>query len=480
MKGTVKFYNAEKGFGFITDEQGNDHYIDRGIGEKLGLTQGQKIEFDEVQKKNGKMQVTKASLSNEEPKREEPPTQNEEKHGPTQTQAKKNDELEIHYSKEAINREIDDNIKKRAKKNNKLMEFLKNIGNKLKKIGNIVLKPVVWAMDTISVIAMPKEVKKQIYNDALEQARQEVKQDRENSLKEKAQTTLKKNNIVRSEEKDVNKLLSLAELAYKTKQQVLVATQKGAFMFERVDDTVLVKHANPVRRTAESQKVTYGFKTISAVEFNKIGGIKKHLDLDLAMQQLRMDGSFNKQNPDVSDNVVIENANNYGVDTEIENPVDIKNVDEAILTGDRDTIREAVLQSTDVPDYATQDENVESQNFEENYRGTQEQECDFANNNTGMAASDEWTREYEEAIARYQQEQQGFVQQPFPCGYNMQEQQPFPFPQANDINMQSTPVQTTSYQQEDIDDIMTRNKSPQTTTPETLEPERIIEDDMMH
>ena len=251
-------------------------------------------------------------------------------------------------------------------------------------------------------------------------------------------------------------------------------------MFERVDDTVLIKHANPVRRTAESQKVTYGFKTISAVEFNKIGGIKKHLDLDLAMQQLRMDGSFNEQNPDVSDNVVIENANNYGVDTEIENPVDIKNVDEAILAGDRDTIREAVLQSTDVPDYATQDENVETQNFEENYRDTQEQECDFANDNTGMTVPDEWTREYEEAIARYQQEQQGFVQQPFPCGYNMQEQQPFPFPQANDINTQSTPVQTTSYQQEDIDDIMTRNKSPQATTPETIESERTIEDDMMY
>ena len=47
--GTVKFFNAEKGFGFITREQGEDlfvHYSNiQGNGYK-SLTEGQQVEFD--------------------------------------------------------------------------------------------------------------------------------------------------------------------------------------------------------------------------------------------------------------------------------------------------------------------------------------------------------------------------------------------------------------------------------------------------
>ena len=47
--GTVKFFNAEKGFGFITREQGDDlfvHYSNiQGNGYK-SLTEGQQVEFD--------------------------------------------------------------------------------------------------------------------------------------------------------------------------------------------------------------------------------------------------------------------------------------------------------------------------------------------------------------------------------------------------------------------------------------------------
>jgi CspA family cold shock protein len=47
--GTVKFFNSEKGYGFISREQGDDvfvHYSNiQGSGYK-SLTEGQQVEFD--------------------------------------------------------------------------------------------------------------------------------------------------------------------------------------------------------------------------------------------------------------------------------------------------------------------------------------------------------------------------------------------------------------------------------------------------
>jgi CspA family cold shock protein len=47
--GTVKFFNAEKGYGFISREQGDDvfvHYSNiQGSGYRA-LTEGQRVEFD--------------------------------------------------------------------------------------------------------------------------------------------------------------------------------------------------------------------------------------------------------------------------------------------------------------------------------------------------------------------------------------------------------------------------------------------------
>lgn len=51
MNGTVKWFNAEKGFGFITDEAGKDvfaHYSEiQGDGFKT-LENGQEVTFDVV------------------------------------------------------------------------------------------------------------------------------------------------------------------------------------------------------------------------------------------------------------------------------------------------------------------------------------------------------------------------------------------------------------------------------------------------
>ncbi|MGO2117647.1 MAG: cold-shock protein [Fusobacterium sp.] len=48
-KGTVKWFNAEKGFGFITSEEGNDLFVHFSEIKKEGfktLEEGQSVTFD--------------------------------------------------------------------------------------------------------------------------------------------------------------------------------------------------------------------------------------------------------------------------------------------------------------------------------------------------------------------------------------------------------------------------------------------------
>lgn len=56
MKGTVKWFNAEKGFGFITGEDGQDvfaHYSQINIDGFKTLEEGQKVSFDVTQGQKG-------------------------------------------------------------------------------------------------------------------------------------------------------------------------------------------------------------------------------------------------------------------------------------------------------------------------------------------------------------------------------------------------------------------------------------------
>ncbi len=56
MKGTVKWFNAEKGFGFITTEEGNDVFAHFSQINKEGfktLEEGQEVEFEVVEGEKG-------------------------------------------------------------------------------------------------------------------------------------------------------------------------------------------------------------------------------------------------------------------------------------------------------------------------------------------------------------------------------------------------------------------------------------------
>jgi CspA family cold shock protein len=61
-KGTVKFYNQQKGYGFITpDKGGKDVFVHATALERAGLrglAEGQKVEFDTAEdRRTGKMAV---------------------------------------------------------------------------------------------------------------------------------------------------------------------------------------------------------------------------------------------------------------------------------------------------------------------------------------------------------------------------------------------------------------------------------------
>lgn len=55
MKGTVKWFDIKKGFGFITGEDGNDVFVHfSGISQgKQFLDQGDEVEFDKAVGENG-------------------------------------------------------------------------------------------------------------------------------------------------------------------------------------------------------------------------------------------------------------------------------------------------------------------------------------------------------------------------------------------------------------------------------------------
>ena len=56
MKGTVKWFSADKGFGFIEREEGGDVFVHFSAIQTEGfktLTEGQKVEFDIIEGARG-------------------------------------------------------------------------------------------------------------------------------------------------------------------------------------------------------------------------------------------------------------------------------------------------------------------------------------------------------------------------------------------------------------------------------------------
>ncbi|MBO4411147.1 MAG: cold-shock protein [Lachnospiraceae bacterium] len=64
-KGTVKWFNNQKGYGFISDEQGNDifvHYSGLNMEGFKTLAEGQEVEFEIVESAKGPQAVNVTTL----------------------------------------------------------------------------------------------------------------------------------------------------------------------------------------------------------------------------------------------------------------------------------------------------------------------------------------------------------------------------------------------------------------------------------
>lgn len=76
MKGTVKFFNSGKGFGFISGEDGKDYFVHKtGMAEGVTLSENDPVEFEVTQGDRGpkainvskiKPENTESSRSSEE------------------------------------------------------------------------------------------------------------------------------------------------------------------------------------------------------------------------------------------------------------------------------------------------------------------------------------------------------------------------------------------------------------------------------
>lgn len=56
MKGTVKWFNAKRGFGFISDEEGNDVFVHFSALQMDGfkvLDEGDEVEFEVIEGEKG-------------------------------------------------------------------------------------------------------------------------------------------------------------------------------------------------------------------------------------------------------------------------------------------------------------------------------------------------------------------------------------------------------------------------------------------
>jgi len=65
MKGTVKFFDGTKGWGFITDEAGNDvfvHYSGIQSNGFKSLEEGQEVEFEVIEGQKGPQAVNVVKL----------------------------------------------------------------------------------------------------------------------------------------------------------------------------------------------------------------------------------------------------------------------------------------------------------------------------------------------------------------------------------------------------------------------------------
>ncbi len=71
MKGNVKFFNTDKGFGFIAGEDGKEYFVHQtGLNEGVSLNENDAVTFDVEQGDRGPKAVNVSKATDEEPAEE--------------------------------------------------------------------------------------------------------------------------------------------------------------------------------------------------------------------------------------------------------------------------------------------------------------------------------------------------------------------------------------------------------------------------
>lgn len=317
--------------------------------------QEQQGKTDSVQEEQAVESAQEESVSAEDTTKDHEPEEEKTEDSMTDEEkealekAKAADHAKEQREKEIATQEVVDNVNKKS--------LLKRIGlgivNAVKKVAYVALTPVRWVGDRVIELTMPKESRAKMYNEAIQNAYDEQKKKQEAATRENGHTIAKKMEILNNEKlTDHEKILELSKLCYDTKRTIYVKTQEGAFKFERSGDSVLISHANPMKRTLESQ-AAYTFRAIGGVVFNKLGGIKdKEVDIRDAVEQIRMDNGFDKHTRELEKNVILESD----IITDVEKSAhqkdlaDKEQVDKNILEGNQEEVREAVLSTIAVND----------------------------------------------------------------------------------------------------------------------------------
>lgn len=263
-------------------------------------------------------------------------------------------------SHEELDHEADQKLKEAmdvARKNG-LWERLKKIAKAFitVPVTYLIVKPVQWVGEKLTIAAMPKESKNRYYEEAIIRAAREYDEKQKNKTQENARTMTKKMEIISNEKySEVEKLRELSNLCYKSGNHVTVKTQLGAFRFEKVGDTVLIKHATPMKRTLES-KISYDMKTVGGVVYSRLGSIKeKETDIFDAAKQVVQDKGFDIHTRELDP----ESISDVGLIVE---PIQDANLPETEL-GDEEKVNKEILQNgqadlnevlkaIDTPDYA--------------------------------------------------------------------------------------------------------------------------------
>ena len=80
MKGTIKFFNEMKGFGFIAGEDGKEYFVHQtGLNEGVSLNENDSVTFDAEQGDRGPKAVNVSKAETEESSEEKEEEKTEEK-----------------------------------------------------------------------------------------------------------------------------------------------------------------------------------------------------------------------------------------------------------------------------------------------------------------------------------------------------------------------------------------------------------------